>query len=195
MKKLLFIFSLPFFLTGCGIAKYNVAFNEPKDGDRARIRVIVPKVFNAYRGVTGYPNTQCLSKRPAGSGHIASSYAIGFENNLNGQKIGIPATTWSEKKEYVKAETYLSANQPVLFTFSKPNTTSESPTGIAGTKLLTIYHDSCFAKIGFIPQKDADYELVFTSETSCQFELNRLAADNGVVSAIPVPTNNVENCH
>jgi hypothetical protein len=195
MKKLLFIFSLPLLLTACGIGKYNVAYSEPKDGDRARIRVIVPTVFNAYRGVTAFPNMQCLPKRPVGGGHVVGSYAMGFENNLNGQKIGIPASAFSDKKGYVKAEAYLSANQPVMFTFSKPNSTSESPTALGNTKMITIYPDNCFARVVFIPQTNADYELVFTSETSCQFELNRLTVDQGVVSTAPVIQRNIEICH
>lgn len=195
MKKLLYIFGLPFLLIAYGIGKYNVAHDATKDGGRARIRVIVPTVFNAHREVTAFPNIQCLSKRPAGSGHVAGSYAIDFDNNLNGQKIGIPASALSEKKGYVKAETYLAANQPIMFTFSRPQSTSESPTVPGNTKMVTTYQNSCFARVVFIPETNVDYELVFTSEASCEFELNRLTVDRGVVSAAPVGQRNIEVCH
>lgn len=189
MKKIFSAFSIPFLLAGCAAIKNNVPFPEPKDGDRARIRVIAPSVFNEYRGVSGYPNSQCLSKKTAG-GHVLG-ISFGFEKHLNGQKIGMPTTPFSQKEGYVKAEVYLVANQPVIFTFLRPDYASTASTGIMG---YTTYYKGCTAKVGFTPKTDEDYELIFPSSESCEFKLNRLTADNGVVSASPVPTNDIKNC-
>lgn len=191
MKKLFFIFNLPLLLAGCIALKNNVALTEPTVGERARIRVVIPSVFNNYRGVTGYPNSQCSTKTSAGQGHVVSSYPFGFEKNSNGQKIGIPATRYSEEKDYVKAEVYLSANQPTKFSFLMPASASKVDTGLLQ---MTTYYNGCVARIILTPKANADYELVFPSKESCEFELNRLGTDKGDVSAIPVPANDVEIC-
>jgi hypothetical protein len=189
-KKILLTFITPLLFAGCAAIKNNVPFPEPKDGDRARIRVVIPSVFNNYRGVVGYPNSQCMSRKTSG-GHVVDS-SFGFEKNLNGQKIGMPTTPFSEKKGYITTEAYLPANQPVIFTFLMPGDASAISTG---TMNYTTYYKGCIAKVGFTPKTNADYELIFPSNGSCQFALNRLIADKGVVSAEPVSTNDVENCH
>ncbi len=190
MKKIFFIYSLPFLLAGCAGLKGNVPLQEPKDGDRARIRVIVPTVFNNYRGTAGYPNSQCLGKKIVGSGHVASSYPFGFEKNLNGQKIGVPTTPAAEKKGVVNAEAYLAANQPIIFTYLMPDSASSTTVnGLTSTR----YYKGCTARVGFTPEVNADYELDFSSD-NCQFELHRLMVDKDVVSATPVSTNEVKNC-
>ncbi|MDY7546020.1 hypothetical protein RGU75_07225 [Glaciimonas sp. CA11.2] len=191
MKKILLVLNIPLMLLGCAAIKNNVTFPEPKDGERARIRVIIPKVFNDYRGSTGYPNSQCLPKNLSGGGHIASSYLFGFEKNLNGQKIGIPTTTFSEKKGFVAAEAYLSANRPVIFTFLMPAGASTMSTG---TTSYTRYYQGCMAKVGFTPRVNADYELIFPSSGSCQFELSRLIVDKDTVLARPITTDDVRDC-
>jgi hypothetical protein len=189
MKKIFLISSIPLLFAGCAALKNNVPFPEPKDGDRARIRVIIPSLFNDYRGVVGYPNSQCMSKKNK-SGHVVGS-SFGFEKHLNGQKIGMPNTPFSEKKGYITAEAYVSANQPVIFTFLMPNSASSASTGATN---YTTYYGGCTANVGFTPKTNEDYELIFPSSGNCQFELNRLIDEKGVVSTNAIPTKAVENC-
>lgn len=191
IKKIFLASSVPLLFAGCASLKSNVPFPEPTDGDRARIRVVIPSVFNSYRGVVGYPNSQCLPKSAVGnSGHVVGS-SFGFEKNLNGQKIGMPTTSFSEKKGYITAEAYLSADQPVVFTFVMP---ASADSVSNGSVEYTTYYKGCVAKVGFTPKTNADYELIFPSSGNCQFELNRLVDDKGVVSTNPVPTKAVDKC-
>jgi len=191
MKKTFLTFSISLLFTGCAALKSNVPFPEPKDGDRARIRVVIPSVFNNYRGVVGYPNTQCMPKSAVGTSGLVLGSSFGFEKHLNGQKIGMPTTPFSEKKGYIAAEVYLSASQPIIFTFLMPDFASSVSTG---TVKQTTYYKGCRAKVSFTPKANTDYELVFPSSGNCKFELNHLADDKGIVSASPIPTYAVEDC-
>ena len=114
-------------LSACGSIKGNVSVKEPPEGTRAKIRVAMPSQSNlthAYRGIRAYPNAACISKENPNGGMIMSNAAVGFEKTLNGKKIGMVKTQLSESKNFIKAEFYAAANQPIAFSFYKTSNAS-----------------------------------------------------------------------
>lgn len=149
-------------LSGCSALRENVVVSEPDSGARARIRVVIPLSSAAYRGVRAYPGSRCVSHRLPGNGMVVNMQMIlGFEKNLNGRKLGIPETDLSQDKDYVSAEIYAAAEQPISFSYLKP--ASE----IVNGPYSTIYPDGCGLSVSFVPAAGADYELDFEAAAQC----------------------------
>jgi hypothetical protein len=186
-------------LSGCGALKNNVAFEQPLEGARARVRVVIPTELNQYRGVRAFPNKDCVPdlrhERPPGNGNVvASNY--GFEANLNGQKIGMPETPLSAKKDTKQAEIFVTAGQPVVFRYMLP--------GVGGTVVrngVSAPATGCPMSVSFIPEAGADYELEFheldlsvSLQGSCAANLYRIGASAPGKEAAPIQVKQVDNC-
>lgn len=142
--------------TGCSALKHNVPVDEPKDGPRARIRVVIPSVFNNYAAVRAYPDTACIPKinESPGNGNVVVSQ-FGFAANLNDQKIGIPDTPVSLDKSHNNAEIYVRANQSITFFYLGPVGRIDMPIE------RNVRYSSCGFAIALIPQADTDYQIEF----------------------------------
>jgi hypothetical protein len=172
-------------LSGCSALKHNVKFEQPTEGPRARIRVVVPAVFNGYRGVRAFPNRDCLPDvNSPGNGNIVASQ-FGFEENLTGQKIDMPETLLSAKEDTKQAEIFVTAGQPIVFHYKAP----VIAVGTSEDKRFDVFYH-CALPVSFIPEAGADYELEFVDyDTSCVASLLRL-------DALPTPlrVKRVDNC-
>lgn len=171
-------------LSGCSALRSNVALEQPKEGPRARVRVITPSVFNEYRGVRAYPNQACIADNKApGNGNVVGTQ-FGFEKSLTGQKLGMPESASSVKEDNNQAEVFVAANQPITFKYLKPD--SASVTVIAGFK-STVRLPGCIAAVSFIPEAGADYELVFGDDSSkgCGYSSTRLSAPTSEEGVAP----------
>jgi len=184
------------FLSGCAALKENVAIREPSENPRARIRVVIPSVFNAYRGVRGYPNSACIGKKVDGNGNIVSSQ-FGFEKHLNGQSLDMPATELAQRKNTVKAEFFAVADQPISFRYLIPDISSLT---IVGNDEFRTRIPGCTANISMVPEAGADYELAFELGASgkCAYEARKLVVrpseGDSTASLIPFPIQAVGTC-
>jgi uncharacterized protein YceK len=170
-------------LSGCSsILKGNVVVQEPKEGPRARVRVVVSTTILNHVAVRAYPNSECIEYGSPGNGMVVNSQ-IGFEANLNGQKIGMPKTVLSSKPRTNQAEVFVAANQPILFWYRGPDRSYIYP------KTRTLYsRPSCVISITFIPEAGADYELEFAikSADDCSYNATRLnSPDSSTPTEIP----------
>lgn len=158
-------------LSGCSVLKHNVKLEQPTEGPRARVRVVVPAVFNAYRGVRAFPNVDCLPDlNSPGNGNVVGPQ-FGFEENLTGQKLGMPETPLSAREDTKQAEIFVTAGQPIVFRY----TGSAIAIRNAGTRFAVAH--LCSFPVSFIPEAGADYELEFGGHVdSCVFRLLRLDA-------------------
>jgi hypothetical protein len=171
-------------LSGCSALKHNVEFEQPTEGPRARVRVVVPAVFNGYRGVRAFPDKNCLPDvNSPGNGNVVASQ-FGFEANLTGQKLGMPETPLSAKEGTKQAEIFVTAGQPIVFHYKAPAMATEK----AGGGFVTVYH--CGLPVSFIPEAGVDYELEFVDHVnSCASSLLRLDAP-----LTRLPAKRVDNC-
>lgn len=158
-------------LSGCSALKHNVEVEQPRDGPRARVRVIVPSVFNGYRGVRAFPNRDCLPDLASpGNGNVVASQ-FGFEKNLTGQDLGMPKTPLPARESVKQAEIFVTAGQPIVFHYRAPAMATENAIG----RLQKVHH--CALPVSFVPEAGADYELEFFDHvTSCTSRLLRLDA-------------------
>lgn len=166
-------------LGGCAV-KGNVVVTEPVDGLRARIRVAASdEGFNApYRGVRAYPGSSCIDKSIPGNGNVVNPTA-GFEKTLNGQQRGMPISAYSQDKHFRTAEFYAAANQPISLSYIRVGTYSTYVMGYL--KTTTYNNDQCGRSVQFIPQANADYEIIFDSTQSCKVQAYQLVMKDGVV--------------
>lgn len=171
MRKIVCLLASMAVLSGCGTLKHNVAFEQPTKEPRARVRVVVPVQFNHYRGVRAFPNGACDSNPDSpGNGYVVASW-YGFQENLTGQKLGMPKTELSDKKNTQQAEIFVAAEQPIVFRYVLPNRGGAiSGTGRYATQRII---PGCTAAILFIPKAGADYELEF-GFGQCDYTLFRL---------------------
>jgi hypothetical protein len=146
--------------------------------------VVVPAVFNGYRGVRAFPNADCLPDvNFPGNGNVVASQ-FGFEETLTGQKHGMPETPLSAKEDTKQAEIFVTAGQQIVFHYNAPAMRIRG----AGAGLATVYH--CDLPVSFIPEAGADYELEFVDHVdSCSSRLLRLD-----VPLIQIQAKRVDNC-
>jgi hypothetical protein len=176
-------------ITGCSAIKHNVVVTEPADGDRARIRVVIPNID--YRGVRAYPNSACVNGDLPGAGMVASvQMSLGFEKNLNEKKIGMPTTTYSKNNNYMTAEIYAAANQPITFSINKPALTVPE-----GGGYVRIYpKTACSNAVSFTPEANGDYELVFSDELNCPATVQKLTVGQQHFEVTPVESQVAKRC-
>jgi hypothetical protein len=186
-KNILFLMVLGFFLSGCTTIKQNVVVNEPVDGERARVRVVIPDID--YRGVRAYPNSACVNDKLPGNGMVANvQMFLGFEKNLNNKKIGMPETAHSVDKNFVNSEIYVAANEPITFRFHKPNTVLKS--GV----YVTVLDDGCYVKKTLVPALNGDYELVFSDPPQCLATAQKIVKTSESMMMVPVEYKDTTDC-
>lgn len=186
-KNIFSVCLIGFFLLGCTAIKQNVVLNEPTEGERARVRIVIPDTD--YRGVRAYPNSACMSDKVQGNGMVTSVQMIlGFEKNLNNKKIGMPTTSYSVDQQYMNAEIYVAANQPITFRFLKPQTI------IKNGVYVTVLNDGCFVAKSFIPDSNNDYEIVFNDGKQCLVAAEKIVRKNESVSMTAVATETASDC-
>lgn len=167
------------FSTGCAAIKNNVVVQEPDTGPRARVRVSVPDV--SYRGVRAYPKSACTSKSIPGNGMIVSvQMPLGFEKNLNGKRVGIPDGPSYPNGNSVSAEVYVSAGQPIAFSFLKPSSQ------IVNGSYVRVLPDGCSLAVSFVPDADKDYSLVFGEADRCDVIATQLVSSGERLTEEPV---------
>jgi len=188
IQTLLLVFACAI-IAGCSALKHNVVVAEPTEGDRARIRVVIPNID--YRGVRAYPNSACVNWDLPGAGMVTSvQMSLGFEKNLNEKKIGIPTTTYSGNNNYMTAEIYAAANQPITFSINKPPLTEP-----AGGGYVRFYpKTACSNAVSFTPEANGDYELVFSDELNCPTTVHKLSVRQQHFEVTPVESQVATRC-
>ena len=191
-KPIYFVLLFALFLSGCSTLKKNVPFDGPKEGARARIRVVISSFFNDYASVRAYPNAECIPQGALtpGEGVVVNSQ-FGFEANLNGQKIGMPETLVSSDDRFNKSEIYVRANQPIVFNYGGPTL------NLVRTSLYNVYYARCGTSIMFVPQDGVDYEIEFDTVglRNCDYRVSKIDASiKDVLERNSVPATMTSRC-
>lgn len=162
-----------FLFSGCSALRNNVVVEEPTLGPLARVRIVIPDI--SYRGVRAYPLHSCISQHIPGNGMVASSQMVlGFEKNLNGRKIDMPVSSYSDRKGFVSAEIFAAGGEPIAFRFMKPSTQ------LVNGPYVRVLPDGCGLGVTFVPKANEDYELTFGDEGRCEVNAVRLLLKNGI---------------
>lgn len=194
------LIALSMIIAGCGAIKRNVPIQEPTDGLRARVRLMVPPADGGYHGVFGYPNRTCVDLNAPGGGNILSGQTIGFEKHLNGQTIGMPITENSQNTKDIQGEIFTVAGQPITLRFFKANSSGPRiEPNLYGTGFISTYErrdDGCIASFSFVPEAGADYEIGFFGQ--CAYTVNQLVKSASehtpLASLIPINTDKTSVC-
>jgi len=138
-------------LSGCAIPPVSRVEEAPEGVPRARLRVIIdadnPKArFNKYLGYTrGYPGSFCYRDWNQRDGELPGSGYMttrsGSENTWNNRSLEMPEP--ERIAERLFGEIYVEAGQPFILRYS-----------VSGGRYVY-----CDMAAGFIPRKDADYEM------------------------------------
>ena len=190
MKKFLWI-PVIFLLCSCGIGR---VFVEPTDGDRARIRTV------GTSWVYAIPGRRCINLRTPGAGFVEFPY--------HDRLLGMPPGSTSKER---RAEFYVKAGDPITLVMRGPshyigdeevclNNLSKwewecDAAGNCGYVYNYDYYDysgggscsfepkyeHCRTAVTFIPEKDVDYEVVYSEESwsSCKVDVYPIGAHQG----------------
>jgi hypothetical protein len=183
-------------LSGCAALKYNVALEQPTEGSRARVRVVIPTVFNHSLVVRAFPNRDCAPNlNSPNSGNVVAHQPLGFVASWTGQKLGIPETPLSAKEHTKQAEVFVIADQPIVFFYFAPVMGYGGTTRIGTTHFIKTY--GCNFPISFVPEAGTDYELEFAynpSKNICTASLHKLGTPNSKNGMVPIQMERVDKC-
>lgn len=101
---------------------------------------------------------------------VSVQMPLGFEKNLNGRRIGIPDGADYPNGNSVSAEVYVSAGQPIAFSFLKPSSQ------IVNGSYVRVLPDGCSLAVSFVPDADKDYSLVFGEADRCDVIATQLVS-------------------
>ncbi|MDR2508368.1 MAG: hypothetical protein LBD67_10355 [Candidatus Accumulibacter sp.] len=177
MRRIVYflLFASMAILSGCAALKHNVKFEQPTEGPRARVRVVIPAKLSHYRGVRAFPNSDCVfDVNSPGNGNVVAAW-YGFEANLTKQKLGMPETALSVKKDTNQAEIFVVARQPIVFRYRLPDMSVPMSAPVHGYYRVRII-PGCAVAVSFTPEAEADYELEFGDLTACSYDLFQLNA-------------------
>jgi hypothetical protein len=188
MKRFLWI-PVAFLLSSCAS---DPLFIEPADGDRARVRLV--------EGVSVYavPGKDCIDKRMPGAGYVLKS--------ARGRSLGMPPGLTSKA---TKAEFYVEAGNPISLVVegagvfmgyetvcpptydlncSLDGNNCEWVEGVSDCFDAAVYK-SCSTAVSFVPEKDVDYEAVYSEESvySCNVDVYPIGVHQGEVVRVNAP--------
>ncbi|GAB2722948.1 hypothetical protein [Comamonas sediminis] len=164
-------------LAGCGniqtVKSFSTAYQEPSDGERARVRIISDGMVRAV------PKSACVDWRVPNAGVMVSSKK-GFadQNNRTLNMPGEPVRLKSEGRTVV-SEFYVPANEPLTFAYLSNGHTNN------GKQV------QCRVNKTFTPQAGKDYEarfVVLKSQDDKAFSWFNTSANNSCLSLITTLT-------
>lgn len=173
-----------FTLTACGAIQsarsFSTQYQQPTDGERARVRVISDGMVRAV------PNSDCVDWRLPGAGVMVTAKK-GFAQ-VNNQKLDMPiGATAADKpteKELAVSELYVPAGKPIVLHYLSQYYLSQSRHGY-----------QCFLGRSFIPAAGASYEAAFLQEVSlCLIRVDRLLPEGGIDKNAKVELAETKNC-
>ncbi|NUU00760.1 hypothetical protein [Herbaspirillum robiniae] len=159
-------------LSGCAdLGTQFKAADEPKDGARARLRVVANMLVKAV------PEKACIDWSAPGAGTVFGG--IFGSSGYRGRSLNMPGAPRDGKSA---GELYVTADKPftlVLLT---------TPEGVAYNGRLY----QCSVSGSFVPEENKDYEasiFIEPAQKSCSIKVVELGSPS-----VPVPVKNAERC-